>query len=213
MRRLILCSLVLLLASGCGILSKPKTRQLTLYQLTPVSTSAAAPATATASCAKVLRIQSVEAEPPYASDDLLYTESPQVLASFAYHRWATSPATMLTGDLLGAVSAGNIYRSVLGPSDPGQADLLLAVRINEGPLQVFRSQGKGKQDSTERLSYTATLTDAGTGNVLATRMFSASREAAPDPYHGVQAANAIVTQLDARVVSWLRGLAGSEACK
>lgn len=216
MRRLILCSIVLFF-SGCGILSKPETRQMTRYQLGPAaasqSTGAAMSATATVACKRVLRVQDVEAAPPYASDDLLYSETPQVISSFAWHRWATPPATMLTSDLLASVSGANLYRSVLGPTDPGQADLLLAVRINEGPVQVFSQGSGGDKQSVERLSYTATLTNANTGAVLGTRVFSASRKAAPNPYGGVQAANAMVRQMSSDMLAWLTGLSQGDACQ
>lgn len=213
MRRLILCS-VLLLFSGCSILSKPETRQMTRYQLTPAtSTANMASAAATAPCPRVLRIQDVEAAPPYASDDLLYSQTPQVLGTFAWHRWATSPAVMLTSDLLAAVSGAGLYRSVLGPTDPGQADLLLAVRINEGPLQVFSAANGGGRKSVEHLTYTATLTNANTGTVLGTRVFTGQHSADPNPYGGVKAANTIVARLDASVLHWLRGLNQGDACK
>ncbi len=215
MRRLILCS-VMLLFSGCSILSKPEAHQTTRYQLgAAASTGAvlAASATAPAACDRVLRIQNVEAAPPYASDGLLYSDSPQVIDSFAWHRWVTTPATMLTADMLNSVSAANLYRSVLGPTDPGQADLLLAVRINEGPIQVFSTGSGGSKQSAERLSYTATLTNAGTGAVLGTRVFSSSRKAEPNPYGGVKAADAMVRKLNSDLLSWLGSLNQGDSCR
>ena len=217
MRRLILCSIVLFF-SGCSILSKPEARQTTRYQLgsaatAPQAASAAVPATVSVACDRVLRVQHVEAPPPYAGDDLLYSETPQVISSFAWHRWATPPATMLTSDLLAAISGAKLYRSVLGPTDPGQADLLLAVRINEGPIQVFSKGKNGDSQSVERLGYTATLTNANTGAVLGTRVFSASREAKPNPYGGVRAANALVRSMDSDMLAWLAGVSRGDICK
>ncbi|MGH8127388.1 MAG: ABC-type transport auxiliary lipoprotein family protein [Gammaproteobacteria bacterium] len=217
MRRLILCSAILML-SGCGLLSQPKPQSLTLYQLTPSQSSSAVAATAAAPgtapvCAQVLRVRGVEASPPFAGDSLLYSETPQVLGAFAWHRWATPPATMLTGDILDEVSASGLYRAVLGPTDPGEADWALAIRINSGPLQIF-SQGKGSsRTSSEQLSYTATLANAGDGHVLGTRVFSASRAADPTPYGGVQATNAIVAQLNGQLLTWLRQLSANADCK
>ncbi len=216
MRRLILCSIVLLF-SGCSILSKPEAHQVTRYQLGAVastgSASAAAAASAPPACNRVLRIQDVEAAPPFASDSLMYSDSPQALSSFAWHRWATTPATMLTADLLSTVSGANLYRSVLGPTDPGQADFLLAVRINEGPVQVFSTDSAGNRQSVERFGYTATLTNAGTGSVLGTKVFSASRNASPDPYGGVKAADAMVRKLNADMLSWLSNLSQGASCR
>jgi len=162
---------------------------------------------------QVLRVRGVEASPPFAGDSLLYTEMPQVLGSFAWHRWATPPATMLTNDILDQVAASGLYRAVLGPTDPGESGLVLAVRINRGPLQVF-ADGKGdSRRSSEQLSYTATLANAGDGTVIGTRVFAASRDADPTPYGGVKAANAIVTQLDGQLLDWLRQLSTDETCK
>ena len=215
MRRLILCSIVLLF-SGCSILSKPEAHQITRYQLgAAASTSATAVAAGPAStaCNRVLRIQDVEAAPPYAGDGLMYSDSPHAISSFAWHRWATTPATMLTADLLATVSNANLYRSVLGPTDPGQADLLLAVRMNEGPIQVFSTGSDGSKQSVEQLSYTATLTNAGTGAVLGTRVFSGSRKAEPNPYGGVKAADAMVRKLNADMLSWLKSLNQGDNCR
>lgn len=217
MRRLILCSAILML-SGCGLLSQPKPQPLTLYQLTPAQSgstmTAAAPASGMApACAQVLRVRGVEVSPPFAGDGLLYSETPQVLGDFAWHRWATPPATMLTGDILDNVSAGGLYRAVLGPTDPGEADWVLAVRINSGPLQVFSKDKGVSRTSSEQLSYTATLANAGDGHVLGTRVFSASRKADPTPYGGVQAANAIVAQLNGQLLAWLRQLSANAGCK
>jgi len=216
MRRLILCSIVLLFA-GCSILSKPEAHQVTRYQLGAVASTgavnAASASSATPACNRVLRIQDVEAAAPYAGDSLMYSDSPQVLSSFAWHRWATTPATMLTADLLSTVSGANLYRSVLGPTDPGQADFLLAVRINEGPVQVFSTDKSGNKQSVERLSYTATLTDAGTGAVVGTHDFSTSRKASPNPYGGVKAADAMVRKLNTDMLSWLSSLSQGAACR
>lgn len=217
MRRLILCSAILMI-SGCGLLSQPKPQPLTEYQLTPVSSSSSAATTAGAAqtspvCTKVLRVRGVEANPPFASNSLLYTETPQVLHSFAWHRWATPPATMLTDDILAQVAGSGLYRAVLGPSDPGEAGLVLAVRINRGPLQVFTGGKGGPRRSTEQLSYTATLASADDGTVLGTRVFSASRTADPTPYGGVKAANATVVQLNGQLLDWLRQLSTDKACK
>lgn len=215
MRRLLPFFAVLLI-SGCGLLSQPKPEPSTQYQLTPVSASsmAASASQAAPACMKVLRIRGVEANPPYASDNLLYTETSQVLSRFAWHRWATPPATMLTGDILARVTASGVYRAVLGPTDPGEAGWVLAVRINRGPLQVFTGgQGGSKRQSTELLDYTATLADASDGSVIGTRVFSGSRAADPTPYGGAQAASAIVAQLDGELVDWLRGVSTEAACK
>lgn len=217
MRRLILCSAILLV-SGCGLLSQPKPQPMTQYQLTPVPASAtaaahAATAMAPAPCTQVLRVRSVQANPPYASDSLLYSETPQVLDSFAWHRWATPPANMLTSDILGVVSGSGLFRAVLGPQDPGEAGLVLAVRMDRGPLQVFTASQGGSRRSSEQLSYTATLTNTGTGKVLGTRVFSASLAADPTPYGGVKAANAIVARLNDQLLSWLRQMSTGAACK
>jgi len=217
MRRLILCSIVLFF-SGCSILSKPEARQMTRYQLgaaatAPRAASAAMPAAATVACDRVLRVQDVEAAPPYAGDDLLYSDTPQVISSFAWHRWVTPPATMLTSDLLAGISGAKLYRSVPGPTDPGQADLLLAVRINQGPIQVFSKGKSGDRESVERLGYTATLTNANTGAVLGTRVFSASRNAKPNPYGGVQAANSMVRSMNSDMLAWLSSVSRGDICK
>jgi len=205
---------LLALLGACSILPSPKNQPVTQYELAPPSASAPAPAAAKP-CPQVVRVRGVEANPPYATADLLYTQTPRAISSYAWHKWAASPATMLTRHITSAVSARGLYRAVLGPTDPGDADLTLAVRLDMGPLQVFpgavagADQSGSPQTSTEKLAFTATLTRNASGAVVGVKSFAASQDAGPTPYGGVKAAGELSGRLTGRLLQWLGGLAAS----
>ncbi len=213
MRKIWLIPLLLILGA-CSILPKPAANVGVRYALAPV---VAAPVHSGVRCPLVLRVRSIEAAPPYAGDALVYTKTPLAVAEFAYHRWAAPPASMLTRDLVGALGASGLYRGVLGPTDPGSADLTLAVHLTRGPVQVFPglpgTTGKAPSSSTEVLSISAVLANAVNGKLIATHRFSGARRAQPDPYAGVVMANRLAGELIGRLTNWLAGINPTLDCR
>lgn len=200
---------------ACSILPSPKSHPISQYELAPPSASTLTAGATHAVCPLVVRVRSVASSPPYATTDMLYMQSPHEISSYAWHRWVATPATMLTRDIAAAVTSSGGYRAVLGPTDPGDADLTLAVRLDEGPLQVFSATEKTdapSRASTERLSFTAILTETAGGTVLSSRRFSASVAADPTPYGGVVAAGKLTDQLVGELVHWLNKLRAGAAC-
>ncbi|MGH8160891.1 MAG: ABC-type transport auxiliary lipoprotein family protein [Gammaproteobacteria bacterium] len=198
----------LALLAGCGLLSQPKIPPMNRYRIAPTVVNPPAVATA---CPLVLQVRSVGASTPWATNDMLYTETTHSVASYAYHQWAADPATMLTGDLVEALGGSGLYRGVIGALSLGNADLILSVTLTKGPLQVFsaRSAQAGKGDSAtdrtsrETLALDANLTDSETGNLIASKSFSAEQSAAPNPQGGVVAANALAGKLIGQILDWL----------
>lgn len=201
-RRFLLLPLVMALGA-CSILPKPSVHGSSLYELAPKVAAIGHP---TSVSSKVLRVNSVQAAEPYATDALIYSEHRLAVASFAYHRWVAPPPRMLTRALVASLSSANLYSEVLGPTDPGHAQEILAVDITRGPVQVFHAETKKHgafQASSEHMAIKAVLTDADSGQVLATKVFSASESAKPNPYGGVIAANSIAGSLIRDVEKWL----------
>lgn len=210
MRKFLIVPLLGLALSGCGLLGS-KSKPMDQYTLSPEPTQ---PAGATTACAAVLRVSSVEAAPPWSGEDLLYTETPYQVSAYAYHRWASPPATMLTDAIVKAVSASGRYRAVLGPTDPGNGDLTLAVRLVRGPLQTFAGEGSASaQSSTESMTLTAALAVTSSGKLLGTKEFSARESAAANPYGGVVAANRLAGRLIGELADWLGQAGGGGLCQ
>ncbi|HEX5314228.1 MAG TPA: ABC-type transport auxiliary lipoprotein family protein [Gammaproteobacteria bacterium] len=212
MRKLFALTLPLLLVAGCSGLFTPKSLPTSEYALAPTVASAAVPAR---SCAAVLRVNSVQVAQPWGSSNILYTQTPYQVSSFAYHRWAAPPATMLGDAITKALAASELYRGVLGPTDPGNGDLTLAIRLLRGPVQSFPGSQSGAAApaaSTEALGFAASLSVSDTGRLLASREFSASTAAAPNPYGGVVAANKLAGDLIARLIGWLASVDTASVC-
>lgn len=214
MRKLSVLILAGMMLAGCSVLPSAKSRSMATYTLSPAAASTAA---AGAICPAALRVLAVEAGPPWASNGLAYTDTRYRVSTFAYHQWAAPPAAMLTDVLVKSISEGGLYKGVLGPTDPGDADLALAVRIVSGPLQTFPPSSGGKNEapesSSESLSLAATLAATATGKLVASRSFSAQTSAAPDPYGGVVAANQLVGQLVGEILTWLGNTGGGGVCQ
>ncbi|MGH8427997.1 MAG: ABC-type transport auxiliary lipoprotein family protein [Gammaproteobacteria bacterium] len=213
MRKFLMLPLLAISLSGCSGLFTTKSQPMSEYTLAPAVSSSAA---TTSICNAVLRVSTVQASPPWSSNNLVYTETPYQVSSFAYHRWAAPPATMLSDALVKALAASGLYRVVLGPTDPGNGDLTLAIRILQGPVQHFSGTGAGSDmggSSAETFAFAAALTDTGSGQLYASKEFSAETEAAPNPYSGVVAANKVTGELIDRLVKWLGSVNTGEACR
>lgn len=210
---LFVCVAVLSLA-GCGLIPKPDNTPVNKYNITP---KAVAGKTSNTTCAQVLEMRGVSANAPWIGTDMLYTRNKHEIKSYAYNQWAATPATMLGHALVSALKASGLYHGVLGPSTPGNADLLLSITLDRGPLQVFPPQSGQKGDtadsSRETMSLSATLTSMTSGKLLAGKTFSDSQTANPNPYGGVVAANALAGRLFGQMLDWLaESNSGIEAC-
>ena len=213
MCKFLMLPLLAISLSGCSGLFTTKSQPMSEYTLAPAVSSSAA---TTPTCAAVLRVSTVQAAPPWSSNNLVYTETPYQVSSFAYHRWAAPPATMLSDALVKALAASGLYRVVLGPTDPGNGDLTLAVRILRGPVQSFSGAGSesgATGSSTESFAFMATLTSADSGQLLGSREFSAQAAAAVHPYDGVVAANRLTGELIGRLLNWLGTVNTGNVCR
>lgn len=214
MSKLLVTVLTAVLLSACSVLPTAKSSPMATYTLSPIVSQVTA---ATAKCSAVLRVRSVQATSPWSSDGLVYSESDYRIATFAYHKWAAPPAEMLTGALVRAVATSGHYRGVLGPTDPGDASLTLAVRLVSGPLQTFSGSSAGEEaaarSSRESLALAATLAATSSGTLVASKEFADEIPAKPNPYGGVEAANKLAGQLITEIVTWLGEQAAGDVCK
>lgn len=210
----VLClPIVALSLAGCGILPSRDTTPVYRYTISPEI----AAQTASARCNEILRVRAVEASPPWTTSDMLYRQTEHEVSSFAFHRWAAAPATMIGNALLESAQRSGLYRGVLGPTSPGDPGLILAVSLIKGPLQVFPPHSEDRNGapsgSREVIALSAALIDAGSGKLLAARIFSGTQAAEPDPYGGVVAANAIAARLIEQMLAWLeQANARTSAC-
>lgn len=209
-----LCTPILVASlAGCGILSRSDTTPVEHYEISPDVSMSNPPA---APCKLVVRVRNVVASTPWATDEMLYTKSEHSIASFAYHNWAATPATLLTDVLVKSLGESGLYRGVLGPVSPGNADLTLAVILQQGPLQTFPAQpnekGGNAGSSTESLALSASLTHTQSGELVGSKTFGGSQTAAPNPYGGVVATNALAGKLLGQMLDWLAQQNATLAC-
>lgn len=200
--------------TGCGLLPERDNTPVDVYTIAPK----VAVQPASESCAQVLSLHNVAVSAPWTTSDMLYTQTEHQISSFAYNRWTAAPATLIGNALLESLQRSGLYRGVLNPTSPGSPDIILSISLDKGPIQIFPPQSAGKNSqatsSREVIALSASLISANSGELLASKAFSQTRQAAPNPYGGVQATNEIVGKLIGQIIDWLaQSNATIAACK
>lgn len=133
---------------------------------------------------QVLLITTPIASPGYQTSNMIYTQRPFELNSFAENRWAAPPADMLIPLLTQNLQASGCFRAVVSSPFTGSVDLTLDTRLLN-LQQEFKSN-----TSQVRLALQLTLSNNRTHQVVANQRIEAVIPASSnDPYAGVVAAN------------------------
>ena len=125
-RVLLLCLLVLPGACTLPLPGNSPAAQTHTYLLewTPTGPARMPPASAPS-----LLLAPVRATAAYAGSDMLYTDGSHELKSFAWHRWADSPARLLEPLLLDATEHSGLFRHVVPAGTRALTDLRLDTEL------------------------------------------------------------------------------------
>jgi cholesterol transport system auxiliary component len=137
----------------------------------------------------VLQISATRSAAGFGNSGMLYVRKPYQLERFARHRWADSPARMLSPLLVKAAEASGLFSAVSAPGTPVQADLRLDTEV----LHLLQEFSDG--ESRVELALRATLIDVASGRQIASRSFNITEPAPATPYDGVRATNRAVARL------------------
>lgn len=185
--------LLLLVTSACTVVRQVPPEP-TVYLLTAVGT----PAPVSAPRDAVLRVAIPRAEPGFENDGLVYTETPSALYAYRESRWADAPAQMLTPLLVATLERSGAFRAIVTQTGSGRADYQLEVQLLRLQQEFYSTP------SQVRLSLRASLIDVGHRQVVASRTFHTLQPAPTDnAYGGVQAANAAVAELLAKIADFV----------
>jgi cholesterol transport system auxiliary component len=148
-------------------------------------------------CVAVLITTPVSA-PGYATARMAYTQQDHRVDYFATHRWADTPARMLSPLLARALQTSGLFKAAVESPAPINAQLRLESEVLE-LRQVF-SPG----DSKMQLKLKVHLFDLANNRLLASRVFSVTEPTETrDPYGGVVAANRAVARMFEQLVEFL----------
>jgi ABC-type uncharacterized transport system auxiliary subunit len=116
MARSLSIALLLLGLAGCVTLSRPAppTYQYRLDYPAPAADAEPLPV--------VVRVARFHAAELYARTEIVYREEDHRLASYAYHRWATDPASMIGALIARDLASSGAYRVVLRGPSPVRSD-------------------------------------------------------------------------------------------
>lgn len=192
MKQLLGIASLMLLASGC--MSPIKTEPVSRYQINAVTSGAvrrvASPYT--------LLVSRPQAGPGFETDSMIYLKKRFQLQSFATHQWVMPPSTMVQTCLIQSLQASGIFHAVVGSGFTGESDYRLDSNLVNLQHDFLQSQ------SVVRLSLQVSLVDNKARKIKSTQMFMAQVPAASNtPYSGVEATNAAMQELEARIIPWV----------
>ncbi len=194
MKTLALC----LLLAACGG-KIPETR---FYQLaTPPAAKAPDPA------GSVLAIEPLEAAQAYDDERLVYRINPYRLDYYNYHRWSTTPGTLVSDFLERAFESSGQFSSVT--RDEQAAPVILG-----GRLIALEEVDKSKTQWIGRVVIELTLTETASGDVLWTEQFEELEPVKTQTPEGlVQALSVAMNRIAQRALPVVSNLAVQTARK
>ncbi|OGT49173.1 MAG: hypothetical protein A3E82_09480 [Gammaproteobacteria bacterium RIFCSPHIGHO2_12_FULL_38_11] len=133
---------------------------------------------------KTLLVTTPIALPGYTSSRMIYVKIPYQLKSFSDHFWVAPPAELLLPLIAHRLQATRYFQAVVTSPFSGNANVQLNTKL------LTLQQEFLQPVSCVRLVMEATLINTGTGQVIASQIFTAVVAAPGDnPYSGVLATN------------------------
>lgn len=129
-------------------------------------------------------VNTVQASPTIAGQEMLYQQKPYEVRAFAHNQWIAPPASMMTDLIVESLRHSHAFANVVTSPFSGHYDYRVDVQLNT-LQQDFR-----KQPSQIHLVLSAQVLQRKHKRIIASQTF-AEDEASPsdDPYGGVLAAN------------------------
>ena len=185
----------LFLLTGCSVLGPVKTPTINTYTLNlPASDSK----TTYPIHAKTILISPTQASPEFQNTDIIYTQRPYELKSFARNRWAAPPANMFSALLPQYLTEHGCFRAVASPPFIGNADWTLQTRLLT-LQQVFE-----KNKSAVELNMEMTLLDNRAHEIITHQIIHTKVPVTENnPYAGVIAANRATQIMLQKMVDWV----------
>jgi ABC-type uncharacterized transport system auxiliary subunit len=166
-----LACIALLLAACAG-----KTPETRFYQL-------AAPdqTTATNTAGVTLAIEPLDTDPAYDDERMVYRLTPYRLDYYNYHRWSSTPGTLIADFLEHSFESSGRFRTVT--RDASSAPVSLGGRV-----VAIEEVDKSKTSWVGRIVVELRVTEAATGNVLWTEQYEENEPVKQQTPEGLAAA-------------------------
>lgn len=178
--------------SACGPV---KTPAMSEYVISGMAPPPARPAPRTG---KTLLVAMPIASPGYDTARMIYVQVPYKLHAFATHRWVARPAQMLLPMIAQSIRNRAYFRAVVTQPFSGTTRYMLSLNLLTLQQEFFQPT------SCVRLIMQATLTNAQTGQVLASRRFMEALPAPENnPYSGVLAINRAAAKMSHDIASFV----------
>lgn len=186
------------LLTACSVL--PKAEQLAVYQLPSASAPSAGAAKMTGAARDwSLRVRTPQSSQLLNSTRILVQRDGSELSLYQGARWSDTAPALFRNRLIDAFRVDGRLAAVLGDTSLAQADRELT-----GDLLAFQTVYDASGSPSARVRFDATLVDASSDRVLATRRFEATQplQGGVQVPRAVDALGAATDALAAQVVSW-----------
>lgn len=201
----LLCSVIFL--CQCSVFSPVKLPSVSTYTINSWLDQKTKSPHPTSSRALFVTVPTASAG--YNTNSMIYVAVPYKLKSFADNDWVAPPAELMLELLTDQIRALGYFHAVVTPPFSGSTTFQMNTQL------LVLQQEFLKPISQVRLALEVTLIDVPTGQVLASRVFSAVIPApGNNPYSGVlatnQVANLLAKQISAFVVRESKHIKSSE---
>jgi cholesterol transport system auxiliary component len=197
--------IVALAVAGCSLLPKPEGPSWTTFLLESGGmVEGAGGAASETPAARSIRVAAIESAGGYDTPRMAYSRAAGEIEYFARHRWAETPAEMLSPLLVAGLERSGRFTAVLAPSSRANADLLL-----ETELLAFRQEFTGS--ASFRATLRATIVNATDRSVVGPARTFEFVEPMEDasPTAGAKAADRAAARLVGAVAAFCAEAAGS----
>lgn len=175
----------------------PETRY---YQLAAPTARAADPTDT------VVVVEPLETDSAYDDERMIYRQSPYRLDYYQYHRWVSSPGTMISDTLAESLAHTGRFRAIARELG-GAAAVVLGGRVI-----AIEEVDRTDHHWDGRLALELTLTDARTGEVLWSQQFDETEPLAAQTPEGLAAAlSRVMARVVARVTPTIADTASRQA--
>ncbi len=195
--RIVICIVLLLSLSSCGVLSPVKVKPVSHYTIGATSSLSATTSTGAVSENKTLLLQTMLSNPGYQTSNMIYVSRPHQLESFAYHQWVAPPSQLILPVIMRSLQNKKHFHAVVMTPSTNVSDFVLATRL----LYLNESLVNSKRPVVS-CAIDVALINVSSGRVIRERVFSAQRPTRSDAYSYAYNANQMVGQLAVKIADF-----------
>lgn len=199
MLKKLLCLIPVVILTACGILSPVEQRPVVNYEINDATVAGGKVCTESAST-NVIFVSPMQADLPYNSNKMYYTQKANELDAFGYSQWISAPNLMLTQVMTKKIFKSCVFKGVVTSDALADANYRLVTKLIS-LRQVVAQDGNSAEVS---LVIYAELIDLDRNQVVNSNIFIEKQTGKPGPQVFADSANQLMIKFDDSLVAWLK---------